>query len=83
MGIVQYTISFAIFACFGAIGSWVAFGPGERHFAGSFWFITAGAGEMIGRIVFGFGAVIIWLCTAAVLAAGIRKFSDRNTPSAG
>lgn len=82
MGIVQYAMSFAIFACFGAIGSWVAFGPGERHFSGSFWFITAGAGEMIGRIVFGIGAVIIWLCTAAVLAAGIRKFSDRSTPNA-
>jgi hypothetical protein len=30
------------------------------------------------------GAIIIWLCTAGVLAAaGIRKFSDRNTPAAG
>jgi hypothetical protein len=27
--------------------------------------------------------VIIWLCTAAVIASGIRKLFDQNTPRAG
>src|SRR5262245_50881912 len=36
MRAVQYLIALAIFVCFGAIGSWIAFGPGERHFSGSF-----------------------------------------------
>ncbi len=83
MGIVQYTMSFAIFACFGAIMSWIAFGPGERHFSGTFWFVRTASTETMGRIVFGIVAVMVWLGSAAVLAAGIRKFSDRNTPSAG
>lgn len=83
MGIVQYMMSFAIFACFGAITSWIAFGPGKRHFSGTFWFITTAASETMGRIVFGIVAVMIWLGTAAILAAGIRKFSDRNTTSTG
>lgn len=83
MGIVQYTIGFAIFACFGAIMSWVAFGPGERHFSGTFWFVKTATNETVGRIVFGIVAVVIWLGTAAILASGIRKFSDRSTPSAG
>ena len=83
MGIAQYMMSFAIFACFGAIGSWVAFGPGERDFSGSFLFFDRTTNAAIGRTAFGIGAVIIWLCTAAVLASGIRRFFDRSTPSAG
>jgi hypothetical protein len=83
MSVVQYSISFAIFACFGAIGSWVAFGPGEREFSGSFLFFDRVTNAAIGRTAFGIGAVIIWLCMAAVLASGIRKFFDRNTPNAG
>jgi uncharacterized membrane protein YhaH (DUF805 family) len=83
MGVVQYMIVFAIFVCFGAISSWVAFGPGEREFSGSFLFFSHATNAAIGRTAFGIGAVIIWLCTAAVLAAGIRKFFDRDTAGTG
>jgi hypothetical protein len=83
MGVVQYMIGFAIFACFGAIMSWVAFGPGKRHFSGTFWFVKAATNETIGRIVFGIVAVVMWLGMAAILASGIRKFSDRDTPRTG
>jgi hypothetical protein len=39
---------------------------------------------IIGRTVFGIGAVIIWLCTAAVVAAGIRNFfNGHGSPTAG
>ncbi|MGC1899302.1 MAG: hypothetical protein WA716_11445 [Pseudolabrys sp.] len=33
--LVQYLIAVAIFCCFGAIASWIAFGPGERQFSGT------------------------------------------------
>jgi hypothetical protein len=81
MGAVQYMMSFAIFACFGAIMSWIAFGPGERHFSGTFWFVKTATNETFGRVVFGIVAVMVWLGTAAILAAGIRRFSDRSLPS--
>ncbi|HET9414689.1 MAG TPA: hypothetical protein VFO74_11275, partial [Pseudolabrys sp.] len=35
---MQYLIGLCIFACFGAISSWIAFGPGERQFSGMFTF---------------------------------------------
>ena len=46
--------------------SWVAFGPGERHFSTSFGFggigiATSGGGEIMGRVAFGFAAVLAWL----------------------
>jgi hypothetical protein len=83
MRAVQYLIGFTIFCCFGAITSWVAFGPGERHFSGTFASVDAATNAVIGRTAFGIGAVIIWLCTAAVVASGIRKLFDRDTPHAG
>jgi uncharacterized membrane protein YhaH (DUF805 family) len=76
MRAVQHLIGFAIFCCFGVITSWVAFGPGERHFSGTFMFGDPAINAAIGRIVFGVCAVIIWLCTAAVVASGIRRFFD-------
>jgi hypothetical protein len=82
MPAVQYLIGLAIFVCFGAIASWVAFGPGERHFSGTFVFGDAATNAAIGRIAFGIGAVLIWLATAAVAAFGLRKFFDRDTPRA-
>lgn len=51
-------------ACIGAlaaIGTWVAFGPGERAFSVSIPFIGSGpANQWLGRSVFGFGALITW-----------------------
>ena len=76
--VVQYLIGLAIFASFGAIGSWVAFGPGERVFSGSFLFFSAETNAQIGRTVFGIGAVIVWLCTLAFAVAGARKLLQRN-----
>ncbi len=80
---VQYLIGFTIFCCFGAIASWIAFGPGERHFSGTIMVGDAATNAAIGRSAFGVAAVIIWLCTAAVAASGIRKFFDHDTTRAG
>jgi len=70
---VQYLVGLTIFCCFGAIAGWVAFGPGTRHFSGTLMFGSAATNDMIGRIAFGFGAVLIWLATIAVAVIGLRK----------
>jgi hypothetical protein len=54
----QYLIGLCIFACFDAISSWIAFGPGERQFSGTFMFGDAATNAAIGRIAFGTGAVM-------------------------
>jgi hypothetical protein len=75
----QYLMMVAIFASFAMIGSWVAFGPGTRSFSMSMpFFSTNNAGEWIGRIAFGIGAVITWLCTIAVAISGARKLLRRS-----
>lgn len=81
--ILQYVIAVAIFCCFGTIASWIAFGPGERQFSGTVMTGNAAIDAAVGRTAFGVGAVIIWLCTAAVIASGIRKLFDQNTPRTG
>jgi hypothetical protein len=74
--VARYLIGLAIFACFAFVGSWIAFGPGERSFSG-----TVPVGAIGGRIVFGIGAVILWLCTVAYAVAGARKLMGRAKPS--
>jgi hypothetical protein len=74
----QYLIGLCIFGCFGAISNWIAFGPGERHFSGTFMFVDAATNAAIGRTVFGAGAIIIWLCTAAFAAFGPQTVRSRG-----
>jgi hypothetical protein len=74
---MQYLFMLAIFACFGAIGSWIAFGAGPRHFSMS-GFLIGNPGEMFGRAVFGIGAVLIWLCMIAMAVSGARKLLGRD-----
>jgi hypothetical protein len=76
--VVQYLIGVAVFACFGAIGSWIAFGPGERAFSGSLPFFSGEVNAAIGRTAFGIGAVIVWLCTLAFAVSGARRFLGRG-----
>lgn len=76
--VAQYVLMLAIFACFAAIGTWVAFGGGPRSFRVSIPFIgSGGAGEMIGRTAFGIGAAITWACLIAVAVSGARKLLRR------
>ena len=71
--LMQYLLGLALFATFAAIGTWVAIGGGARSFSFSGFFMTSGGGETVGRIVFGIGAVITWLCTIGFAVAGWRK----------
>jgi hypothetical protein len=73
MRVLRYLFMVAIFVSFAAIGSWVAFGPGERAFSMSMPLFSGAASEMIGRIAFGIGAVVTWLATIAVAVSGARK----------
>ena len=60
------------------IGSWVAFGPGTRHFSMS-GPILGPVGEGIGRVVFGIGAIITWLIVLAFARAGAKKIFSKNS----
>jgi hypothetical protein len=57
----------------GAIGTWVAFGPGERKFSSSIPFLPAWLNEPIGRTVFGIGAILIWIILIASAVVGARR----------
>lgn len=74
----QYLIGVAIFACFGAIGSWIAFGPGERVFSGSLFFLSNDANAVVGRAAFGIGAVIVWICAIGFAVLGGKKLFGRS-----
>jgi len=54
---------------FGAMTSWIAFGPGERHFSGSIgfggFFISGPASQTLDRVVFGVIGVLIDLFALA------------------
>jgi hypothetical protein len=76
--VVQYLIGIAIFASLGAMGSWIAFGPGERAFSGSFFFLSGEANAVVGRAAFGVGAVIVWVCTITFAVLGSKKLLGRS-----
>ena len=78
MRVMQYVMGVAIFAAFAVIGSWVAFGSGEREFSGSFLFFDAQTNAAIGRTAFGIGAIIAWPCTIGFAVIGARKLIGRS-----
>lgn len=77
--VLQYLSGVTIFVCFGAIASWIAFAPGPREFTGSGFGVEGPVSGTAGRIAFGIGAIVIWLCTIAVAVAGARKLMNRKT----
>ena len=79
--VVQYLIVVVLFLCFAAVGSWIAFGGGERHFSGTLMLFGAHVDEWIGRVAFGFGALITWAAAIAVAVIGARKLLGRNNPT--
>ena len=79
MRLFYYVIGLVIAGALASIGSWVAFGPGPRAFSGTGLFLLSPeASAMVGRIVFGFGAVLTWLCTIALAVSGARKLFVRQ-----
>ena len=77
--VFQYLLVLTLFAAFAMIGSFIAFGPGARSFSvsapiGS----TSEGNEVFGRVAFGLGAIITWLCLLLVAVSGWRKLVGRD-----
>ena len=74
---VQYFLGLSIAGCLTAIFSWVAFGPGERHFSTTLVlpFMARGgaSGETSGRVVFGIAAGLLWLFVVSLGIIGARR----------
>jgi hypothetical protein len=57
--------------------TWVAFGPGVRHFSvwsGGTSMPTSGTGDLMGRAAFGFGAVLIWCVVGVFAVRTVRRW---------
>ena len=68
-----HLLSLAIVVSLGAIGTWVAFGPGERKFSSSIPFLPDWLNEPIGRTVFGIGAILIWIFLIVMAVVGAHS----------
>ena len=80
MRLFYYVLGLTIVGALAAIGSWVAFGPGIRHFSGTGMFLLSPeANNLAGRIGFGFGAILTWLFWIAVAIRGARKLFPRRS----
>jgi len=73
-----HLLSLAIIVSLGAIGTWVAFGPGKREFSISIPFLPPWLNETIGRTIFGAGAMLIWLILIVMAVVGARRLRGRK-----
>ena len=81
MRLFYTAIGVLITGALASVGSWVAFGPGPRTFGGTGMFLLSPeANNMVGRIVFGFGAAITWLITIAIALRAARKLMRTSEP---
>ena len=71
--LVQTALGVGIVAMLASIASWIAFGPGVRHFTGTGLFMGRVVDEMLGRVVFGIGAVLAWAFMAALIVVSIKR----------
>jgi hypothetical protein len=74
-------VGVALVGSLAAVFSWVAFGPGARHFsvhffvpAGGLSMPTSGAGDTLGRVAFGIVAVMIWGFAVALVVMTVRRW---------
>ena len=70
MKVVQPLIGIAIATSLAMVGTWIAFGPGERLFSSN---VPGGAGAMAGRAAFGLGAIICWLFVLALVMRATKQ----------
>lgn len=76
--IVQYFAGVALFASFALIGSWAAVSDEPVKLSGGFSLPAITSDSWTGRIAFGIGAVIAWLCTCIFAVTGWRKLGGGN-----
>ena len=74
---IQGLLAAVLFTLFGVIGSWIAFGPGERSFGGSAsigpFSLTGISPELVGRLAFGCGGAITDLAALLFWIRWIRE----------
>jgi hypothetical protein len=78
MRVSQYFLMLTMFAAFAVIGTWVSIGSGEREISMSMPFLNMQAGDFVGRVAFGIGAALAWLCTLMIAVSGVRKLRDKT-----
>jgi hypothetical protein len=84
MHVAQYLLGLAIIGALATIGTWVAFGPGERAFSISIPFILSPrANEIAGRIAFGFGVLLAWTFFAVAATYWGKQLLRRINSPAG
>ncbi len=71
-------LGLAIAVGFAAIALWIAFGPGPRHFSMTGTFGSDYVNEIVGRAMFGFGAVLACLILVVFLIRSARDLTRRD-----
>ncbi len=73
-----YLIGLACIGMLAAIGSWIAFGPGERAFTMTIPSLGEGpSNPWVGRIAFGVGALVSWLFFVLAARSYWRRLTRR------
>lgn len=73
--ITYYVLGLSMIGSLAVIGTWVAFGPGERVFSMSVPFAGTGpADQSVGRTIFGIGTLITWGFFFIAAISWWRKF---------
>lgn len=79
--VFQSLMGLGIVGTIGALMSWVAFGPGQRHFSTTvslpFGWWHPKSNDTMGRWAFGIAAVLIWCIIAGVIVSSIRRLIVR------
>jgi hypothetical protein len=76
--LTQYLLGLGIISALAAITTWIAFGPGRRAFTVALPFVGRGPGdETVGRVVFGFGAVLLWVFLVVFLVVSVQRLRRR------
>ena len=72
--LTQYLLGLGIIGNLAAITTWIAFGPGPRAFTVMLPFVGRGPGdETVGRAVFGFGAVLMWVFLVVFVVVSVQR----------
>jgi hypothetical protein len=70
-------VSVAIVCSLALLFTWIAFGPGPRHFSistGGLSIPTSGAGDTLGRAAFGAGSVLFWCFAIGIVVVTARRW---------
>jgi len=71
---ISLVLALCIVGGLAAVGLWIAFGPGERHFTTTIgFFTTSRTDQLFGRVIFGLGAVLTCLAFVLFLVDGVRR----------